>query len=72
MKNFKGILFCVFLFMGFALASTDLFWFAVYLLVCGVIWCLVHLYRWLSWLFADNIKHMKRDKDKYYKRRGWK
>lgn len=72
MKNFRGILLCAFLFVGFAIASTDLFWFAAYLVACGATWCLVHLYRWLSWLFADDVKRMKQDKDKYYKRRGWK
>lgn len=72
MENFKVILFCVFLFMGLTVASTGLFWFVIYLMVCGVIWCLVHLCKWLMWLFRDDIQRMKRDKEKYYRKRGWK
>ena len=69
MGDFKGILFCIFLFISFAIASTDLFWFVIYLVACGIIWCVVHVCKWLNWLFMDDIQRMKRDKEKYYRQK---
>ena len=72
MDNVRVVLFVAFIFFGFMTASANLFWFIMYLMGCGVLWCMVHFFRWMSWLCGDDIKRMKKDKDKYYKKRGWK
>ena len=71
MENLKVCIFAVFLIFGLVLvASGDVFWLAMYLIGCGVIWCCTRFFKWMGWLFRDDIQRMKRDK--FYKQRGWK
>lgn len=71
MENLKVCILAVFLIFGFVLASSgDIFWLVLYLIGCGVIWCCTRFFKWMGWLFRDDIQRMKRDK--FYKQRGWK
>ena len=71
MENLKVCIFAVFLIFGCVLvAPGDIFWLVLYLIGCGVIWCCTRFFKWMGWLFRDDIQRMKRDK--FYKQRGWK